>query len=146
MTIGNIENGKTIPQKRTIDKLERVLGEASPKREFPAADEDEEDEGVLMVLDFDPFNDVEIRSILTDVKGIYLLHGRKRESVYVGKSNSCLFTRISGHKEKFWYKSPVIKFGNYTVVNDKRLCNKMEKILIRLLNPLVNKNDIRKGE
>ncbi len=151
VTIGNIENGKTTPQKRTIDKLERVLGEAGPKREFLAADEDDEDdedEGLLPgdILDFDPHSDSEIRKFLKDVKGIYLLRGRNREPVYVGKSNTSLATRVSQHKEKFWYKSPVITHGSYIVVNNKKLCNRMEKILIELLNPLVNKNDTKKGE
>ena len=110
------------------------------KREFPATDEDDE----VVLYPFDPLNDVEIRTILTDVKGIYLLHGRNGEPVYIGKSNSSLATRIFEHKEKFWYKSPVIKEGSYIVVNDKKLCNKMEKILIQILNPLVNKNDTKK--
>ena len=148
VTISNIENGRTIPQKRTIDKLEKILGKASPKREFIAVDEDDEDEGLLSsdILEFDPFDDREIRRILNDLKGIYLFYGRNGEPVYIGKSNSSLATRISGHKEKFWYKPPVITYGSYIVVNDKKLCNKMEKILIRLLDPLVNKNDTKKDE
>lgn len=141
LTIHNIENEKTVPQKKTIAQLEKVLGVTNPKEKFASIDDyDDDDEGLLSseIPEFNPHDDDEIKRLMKDVKGIYLLYGDNGQPIYVGKSNSSLARRISNHRDRFWYKFPVIKIGYYITINDKELCDKMEGILIRLLKPLVN--------
>ena len=149
LTITNIENEITIPQKRTIAKLEVVLGETKQKDKIAMLDEDDEDDEGLFsseISAFNPHDDDEIKRLMNNVKGIYLLYGRNGQLVYVGKSNNDLAKRVSNHKDTIWYKFPVTQIGYYIVINNKELCDKMEKILIKLLNPLVNKRNLRKGD
>ena len=39
--------------------------------------------------------------------------------------------------EKFWFKRPIVNNGAYIEISDERLCNSVEKALIKFLKSLI---------
>ena len=161
MKNNNVENF----QDRTREKLEAVLRELENTPE--ASRENEERTGGLREIvdsaigDIQPFdpNDLDGKEglaenaagvcMLYDQHGLLYIGGENEKPkplcvgkpIYVGRSNNVI-GRIRNHKDRFWYKSPVVESGVFIEVKDENLRKQVEKILIQLLRPMVNMRNI----
>ena len=61
--------------------------------------------------------------------------------IYVGKA-SRIKDRVDDHKEKFWFKQPIVQSAAYIEIGDARLRDQVETVLIQFLknNAVINKN------
>ena len=61
--------------------------------------------------------------------------------IYVGQATN-IADRIQDHLDKFWFKRPIVELGAYIEINDKKLRNQVETVLIQFLkkNAVINKN------
>lgn len=152
MTINNIENRNSDPQKGTISKLEKILHSTAPD----IIDDDQAKDSMGKFVrdktpaikkmeimgdmeDFHPHDEEERKRLLRNVRGIYVLMDRNENAVYVGMSNSDILTRINDHSTRNWYSKETIKFAKYIKVNDIDICKRIEYVLIQLLRPQINK-------
>lgn len=144
---------------RTREKLEAVLRKLEDAPDSSGPNE-ERTEGLPETIDsaigdiraFDP-NDLDgEKGLPANAAGVYMLYdqhgllytGGKSEKplcvgkpVYVGQSNN-VKGRIRDHRNLFWYRGPVVESGIFIEVKDENLRKQMEKVLIRLLRPMVN--------
>ena len=99
VTISNTERGETAPQRGTIAKLANALGVSAPgdgesdceDDNTPMIEASDENRPVDMIgdmEDFLPHDENEIRGILNDVGGIYVLLNQNENAVYVGQSHN----------------------------------------------------------
>jgi len=142
MTIWNIESGRTLsPQQSTIENLEAALGEKLPE-DIDADIAEQADlkvEGVGPFTNFDPHDDDD----LPKVPGIYVFYDISDRPVYVGKAQQ-IDKRIrdahTGHWDKFWYRSPIVHSGAFVQIDDKKLRDQIETVMIKFLksNAVIN--------
>lgn len=67
--------------------------------------------------------------------------------IYVGKAQK-ISMRVKDHKEKFWFRSPVVANAAYVQINDKRLRHQVEQIMIKFLkkNAVINKQSVDRDD
>ena len=65
--------------------------------------------------------------------------------IYVGQGAD-IKARIRTHREKFWFRSPIVFTGAYVKIDDKGLREKVETLLIRFLksNAVINKQNVER--
>jgi hypothetical protein len=61
--------------------------------------------------------------------------------IYVGKATN-IADRVGDHKEKFWFRQPIVQTAAYIEIRDKTLRDQLETVLIQFLknNAVINKN------
>ena len=84
-------------------------------------------------VDFDPHD-----SRLPSIPGIYVLFDRRKNATYVGQAGD-VRKRMITHREKHWFRPPTVQLGTYVRIDDQELRQRVEALLIRFLNPVVNK-------
>lgn len=141
--IYNILSGQSKnPQQRTREKLERALGQ---KPKIDLTPEEETVSGMGDLTDFDPHDE----ALLPDVPGVYVFYDITDRPVYVGRAGSgsrTIRARVKEHYEKFWFKRPIVNNGAYIEIRDEKLCNSVEKALIKFLksNAVLNKQHVER--
>jgi len=136
----NIEAGRiSNPRQGTVRKLERALDAQIPSEAKDEIREEATIKGVGELIDFDPHNDDDLPS----VPGIYVLYDISERPIYVGQGAD-IKKRIRDHRDKFWFKSPIVQTGAYVEIDDKALREKVETVLIRFLksNAVINKQNV----
>lgn len=166
VTISMIELGKiSRPQRDTIHRLEAALKQkygttvpastpskpgtprSTAKRQSPAATkasnpiEEEVFRGIGVFTEFNPHVDAE----RPREPGIYVFYDITERPMYVGQAQE-IRSRIRDHKEKFWFKEPVVESAAYIRVDDKELRNRLEKVLIKFMksNAVLNKQEVER--
>jgi transcriptional regulator with XRE-family HTH domain len=136
----NIESGRIAnPRPGTVGKLEAALGEELPAEAKSEIREEATIEGVGELIDFNPDDDDDLPS----VAGIYVLYDISERPIYVGQGTD-IKNRIKAHREKFWFRSPIVQTGAYVHIDEKGLREKVEALLIRFLksNAVINKQNV----
>ena len=139
-----IESGKTEnPQKKTLDRLEKVFVAKVPAGLKEQATKEQEIYGIGPLQDFDPHLEYD----LPDCKGVYVFYDISDRPVYVGKavaSDRTIKKRIVEHADKFWFKRPIVEYAAYIKVDDEKLCSQLEQMLIKFLksNAVLNKQGV----
>lgn len=132
---GRIEN----PRQATVQKLERALGVQIPTEAKDEIREEATIKGVGELVGFDPHDDDDLPS----VPGIYVLYDISERPIYVGQGGD-IKKRIRDHRDKFWFKSPIVETGAFVKIEDKVLREKVETLMIRFLksNAVINKQNV----
>jgi hypothetical protein len=104
--------------------------------ELDAPDDGSALSGVGELIDFDPHNPGEHPTI----GGIYVLYDISERPLYVGQGKS-IDKRIRDHHDKFWFRSPIVESALYVQIDDKKLRESVEAVLIKFLksNAVINK-------
>jgi transcriptional regulator with XRE-family HTH domain len=135
-TIYNLlSGGAQNPQQRTLTKLESAVGE---KFERTAEErESYEVSGIGELVDFNPHDP----SDQPMKPGVYVFYDISGRPIYVGKATN-IRDRVDDHKEKFWFKQPIVQTAAYIEIRDKQLRDQVETVLIQFLknNAVINKN------
>ncbi len=120
------ENTKKI----TREKLEKAL-KAKPEKEVVETIESETNiVGMGNLEEFGPHEP----DGAPEVKGIYVLYDAFDRPVYVGKAvKQSIKKRLEQHKEKFWFRDPIVTKARFIEITDVNLCGKIEMLLIRFL-------------
>ncbi len=60
--------------------------------------------------------------------------------IYVGQAKS-VASRIKAHEDKFWFKPPIVEYAAYVPVQNAKLRDQIERILIKFLkaNAVLNR-------
>jgi hypothetical protein len=66
------------------------------------------------------------------VAGIYVLYDVSDRPLYIGQGGS-IDKRLRSHRDKFWFKSPIVESASYVRIDNKSLRERVEAILIRFL-------------
>jgi transcriptional regulator with XRE-family HTH domain len=126
-----ITSGKTQnPRRATRDSIEKAL-KTKPEKEIVETIESETNIiGMGNLEEFGPHDS----SDAPEVKGIYVLYDTFDRPVYVGKAiKQTIKKRLEQHKDKFWFRDPIVTKARYIEINDTNLCSKVEMLLIRFL-------------
>lgn len=164
VTISMIELGKiSRPQKDTINRLEVALEKkygASPlveepivrKRGRPRKEQpgrtttmasspsvEQVFKGIGIFTEFNPHVDDE----RPREPGIYVFYDISERPIYVGQAQE-IRSRIRDHKDKFWFREPIVESAAYIRVDDKELRNRLEEVLIKFMksNAVLNKQKV----
>ncbi len=145
VTIYNLESGRIEnPQERTRQNLVRALGEEPPRETVEATEQASAIEGLGNLVGFDPHDE----AALPEGPGVYVLYDVSDRPVYVGESGD-VRSRIRGHhKEKFWFRRPIVESAAYLAIKDAPLRRQVERILIRFLksNAVLNKQHVERED
>ncbi len=135
--ISNIERKVSRnPHKRTREKLANIFDEAMPKELVIQVEKEQEIVGLPALIDFDPH-----ASQLPDCHGIYTFYDSTQRLVYVGKaSTETIAQRIGQQSGEWWFNRPLVDHASYIEIQDSKLCEQVEQILVRVLksNALLN--------
>ena len=146
--ISNLEVGKTqSPQKETIKNFEKVFKEKLPVETQKESDADSIVEGVGQIRDFDPHDN----NNLPQCKGIYVFYDISNRPIYVGMvsgNKRNIAGRVREHRDKFWFKAPIVETGMYIEISNPTLCKQIEAILVKFLkdNAIINKQLVDRDE
>ena len=135
-TIYNLLSGRAEnPQARTLRAIEAALGEKFEPTEKVRESGDSGSVGEL--IDFDPHD----KGQIPEKPGVYVFYDISQRPIYVGQATN-IADRIQDHLDKFWFKRPIVELGAYIEINDKKLRNQVETVLIQFLkkNAAINKN------
>jgi transcriptional regulator with XRE-family HTH domain len=135
-TIYNLLNGGAQnPQQQTVKKIEAVVGEKFERT--PEEKESYKVSGIGELIDFNPHDP----SDQPAKPGVYVFYDISGRPIYVGKANN-IRDRVDDHKEKFWFKQPIVQTAAYIEIGDKQLRDQVETVLIQFLknNAVINKN------
>jgi transcriptional regulator with XRE-family HTH domain len=144
VAIYNIEGGKIKnPQASTRSKLSQALGEIIPQEIISETEEEQDIQGLGSLIDFDPLD----RNDWPQCNGVYVLYDVSERPIYVGKANK-ISGRLKDHEQKFWFKSPIVRYGSYIEVRDKLLRHQLEQVMIKFLksNAVINKSSVEEFE
>lgn len=135
-TIYNLLNGGAQnPQQRTLKSLEAALGEKFERTEQEK--ESFEVSGIGELIDFNPHDPTD----QPNKPGVYVFYDISGRPIYVGKATN-IADRVGDHKEKFWFRQPIVQTAAYIEIRDKTLRDQLETVLIQFLknNAVINKN------
>jgi transcriptional regulator with XRE-family HTH domain len=128
-TIYNLEAGRIAnPQSKTREGLAQALGQDPSEDTVEATEEAAVVKGIGTLTDFDPHDAKE----LPQGAGVYVFYDISQRPVYVGKSGD-LRSRIRSYSDKFWFKRPIVEYGSYIIIEDRRLREQVEEVLIKFL-------------
>lgn len=134
-----IEAGRIAnPQRATIQKLEKALGELPAEAKKEIQDE-AEIEGLGPFTDFGPYD----TESLPEIPGVYVFYDISERPIYVGESSN-IRKRIHDHVDKFWFKPPIVNTGAYVEIKDAKLRTQTETMMIRFLksNAVINTQNV----
>ncbi len=134
-TIYNLLNGGAQnPQQRTLKRLESALSEKF-EREGDGANK--EVPGIGELVDFNPHD----RADHPNKPGVYVFYDISGRPISVGKATD-ISSRVNDHKDKFWFKQPIVETAAYIEIGDKKLRDQVETVLIQFLkkNAVINRN------
>lgn len=126
-----IVSGKTQnPRQATRDSIERAL-KAKPEKEIVETIESETN--IIGMGNLEEFNPHDAGDA-PEGKGIYVLYDTFDRPVYAGKAvKQTIRKRLDQHKDKFWFRDPIVTKARYIEINDMNMCSKIEMLLIRFL-------------
>ncbi len=139
-TIYNLLSGRASnPQKRTLARIEKALGQTF---EGIGPDEPAGDVPIGELIDFDPHDG----EFLPDEPGVYVFYDITNRAVYVGQGGS-VAKRVRDHDQNYWFKKPIVQNAAYVKVQDSRLRNQLETVLIQFLksNALLNQKKTKRA-
>lgn len=142
--IYNIESGKILnPREDTVKRLEKALGKSISKEAKDVIRDEANIDGVGELIDFDPHSDDDRPA----VAGIYVFYDISQRPIYVGQGGD-IRSRIRDHKDKFWFRQPIVENAAYVRIADKMLREKVETLLIRFLksNAVINKQHVERTD
>jgi transcriptional regulator with XRE-family HTH domain len=142
VSLYNIESGRSQnPQQATIKKLEKALGQQLSIEAKAEAKEEATIEGVGEWFNFDPNSKTE----WPDAAGIYVLYDISDRPIYVGQGQK-ISARLHDHREKFWFRPPIVQNAAYVGIEGKQLREKIEKVLIKFLksNAVINQQNVER--
>jgi transcriptional regulator with XRE-family HTH domain len=140
VSLYNIESGRAQnPQRATIEKLEKALGQNLSAEAKEVAKEEATIEGVGEWFNFNPNSPAEWPS----GAGIYVLYDISDRPIYVGQGQK-ISARLRDHHEKFWFRAPIVQNAAYVGVESKQLREQIEKVLIKFLksNAVLNQQNV----
>lgn len=131
MGIYNIINEVSLnPQKTTREKIEKALKARPGKEIVEGIASESKVAGMGDLEEFTPHDVAEV----PEKKGVYVLYDAFDRPVYVGKAvKQTIRKRIDQHREKFWFRDPIVTKARYIEIRDAALCGKVELLLIRFL-------------
>lgn len=136
----NIESGRILnPRSETVRRLERALGKEVPREAKEEIEQEAKIEGFGELVDFDPHDDEDLPAL----GGIYVLYDISERPIYVGQGAD-IRNRLRQHRDKFWFKQPIVHTAAYVKIEEKSLREKVETLLIRFLksNAVINKQNV----
>ena len=142
-TVRNLITGKTQnPVSSTVDKIEKALGKPIPEDTAEDMRQDAEVTGVGQMQSFDPYDDED----LPEGSGVYVFYDISERPVYIGKSITDVRSRIRSHRDKFWFKRPIVETGEYIGSDDDQLVKSIETILIKFMksNAVLNDKEVER--
>lgn len=141
-TIQNLITGKTEnPTSSTVGKIEEAFGEPIPDETAEDMRQDAEVAGIGQMQSFDPHGED-----LPKGPGVYVFYDISERPVYVGKSITDVRARIRSHREKFWFRSPIVETGEYIGSDDDDMIKSVETLLIKFMksNAVLNKKEVER--
>jgi DNA-binding Xre family transcriptional regulator len=141
-TVKNLITGKTEnPTTSTVDKVEEALGESIPEETAEDMRQDAEVAGIGQMQSFDPRGED-----LPEGPGVYVFYDISERPVYIGKSITDVRARIRSHREKFWFRPPIVETGEYIGSDDEKLIKSIETLLIKFMksNAVLNKKEVER--
>lgn len=139
-TIYNLESGRIDnPQKATVEKLTKALGETPSEETIKATEDAAEIEGLGNLVDFDPHD----ANNFPAGPGVDVFYDISQRPIYVGESSD-LKRRLREYNDKFWFKRPIVESASFIAIKDTKIRQQVEKILIRFLkaNAVLNKQHV----
>lgn len=140
--IYNIESGRIDnPRESTRGALSKALEVDVPDDTVRETEDASRITGLGSLKDFDPHNDAD----LPPEPGIYVFYDISRRPIYVGQGGS-IAKRVSDHKDKFWFKSPIVETASFIVIPNKQLRLQVEQVLINFLksNAVINQKHVER--
>jgi transcriptional regulator with XRE-family HTH domain len=144
VTIYNLEAGRSNnPQAITRRGLEDALKEKVPEDVSQEVSSESQIKGLGELVDFNPSENVE----LPTYPGVYVFYDVSERPIYVGKAKR-IADRAPTHREKFWFKHPIVSDAACIRIGDAELRHKVEQVLIKFLkkNVVVNKQSVDRQE
>ena len=165
VTINNILSRKVNnPQQGTVDKIEEALAKLEEKHTVSEEEESDDDEyydwqpvtesigkRIKSITLFDPHDDDSIAS-LSGITCVYMFYAGGNNLLdedkirlvgtpeYIGSTKN-FPNRLNDHRQKWWWRDDWIDYGVCIEVDEQSgLHTDLEKILIRVLGPSLNKN------
>ena len=130
--IYNIKSGKSLnPQKETRRRLEKAVGAPIPSDVAKEAEVAQEIQGLGSLTDFDPYDERNLPS----VAGVYVFYDVSERPIYVGKA-ATISARVKEHKDKFWFKPPIVVHERTFLSLMKKSVTKSSKCSSNFLNPM----------
>ena len=145
MALYNLESGSSQnPQAKTRDKLVEALGEKPSRAIVEATTKAAQVEDVGEFVDFDPHDE----NNLPDEPGIYVFYDISERPIYVGQTQNIRKRIVTGHREKFWFRAPIVQSASFIKIKEVNRRKMIEKIMIRFLkgNAVLNKQHVDRGE
>jgi hypothetical protein len=98
-------------------------------------------EGLGEFQDFEPHDEND----WPGESGIYVFYDISDRPVYVGMGTS-IANRIADHRDRFWFKRPIVERAAYVPIKDEKLRRQVETILIKFLksNAIINKQQVER--
>lgn len=140
--IYNIENGNTpSPNPNTLQTLAESLGIDEPTLRYNTEFTREVNQGSTSHIG--ELYDVDIENVdeIAGISGVYIFWSAKRQPIYLGQSED-IGNRYKQHKDKFWFKTPIVSSMSYIEIQDNNLRKSVEKILLSVLRDIlvINRN------
>lgn len=140
--IYNIENGNTpSPNPNTLKKLADSLGIDEPTLRYNTEFSKDANQGSTVHIG--ELYDVDIENVedVVGISGVYIFWSAKGQPVYLGQSEN-IGMRYKQHKDKFWFKTPLVSSMSYIEIEDNNLRRSVEKILLCVLRDIlvINQN------
>jgi len=132
---GRIDN----PRDSTRTALSRALKEEVPDDTLRETRKAASVTGLGSLEDFNPHDENDLPA----EPGVYVFYDVSQRPIYVGEAGN-ISKRVRDHKEKFWFKMPIVDTASYIKIPDERLRRQVEQILIRFLksNAVLNKKHV----
>lgn len=140
--IYRIESGVTRNLRdATRKKLEDALGSQISSDAVEELAAEANVQGLGSLEDFDPHSKDD--HDLPGGPGIYVLYDISERPIYIGEGGN-VGKRIKDHREKFWFKQPIVETAKWIKVDDAVLRKQIETLLIKFLksNAVINRHNV----
>ena len=132
--IYNIENRTIVnPKSETLQNLAEILGTdelpIDPRK--TTLDEDVEESEGSSIGEYYTV-DLEYLEEVSGVSGVYIFWSANDLPTYIGQSGN-IATRYRQHRDKFWFKEPIVSYMTVIEIEDERVRKSVERILIDIL-------------